>query len=154
MTTDWHEPRELIGPTLALRPLRPADAADYLAALGDPISADEVFAHLSMYPPRNRAAATATVTAALAEPDRLPYAQRLRDGGAFVGTTSFYEIDPAIGGHRPHLDRPARSHPRRGAAPPPHPPRRQLARHRAIFSARRRVGRGTARLEGRLASST
>ncbi len=37
----------------------------------------------------------AFIAAALADPDRLAYAQRLADTGKLVGTTSFYEINPA-----------------------------------------------------------
>ena len=35
------------------------------------------------------------IEAALDTVDRLPYAQRLRQTGEFVGTTSFYDIDPS-----------------------------------------------------------
>ena len=39
--------------------------------------------------------AGAVIAAALTDPDRIPYATRLADG-TFVGTTSFYEIAPAV----------------------------------------------------------
>lgn len=96
MPVDWFEPRELSGPTLVLQPLQTADAADYLAALGSPDAAREVFAHLSRYPPGDVDAAVALIAEARATPGQLPYAQRLRNGDALVGTTSFYEIDPSL----------------------------------------------------------
>ena len=50
--------------------------------------------HLRYPPLPDVAAAGALVAAALVDPDRVAYAQRLGDG-TFVGTTSFYEISPA-----------------------------------------------------------
>jgi len=93
---DWFEPVVLNGPTLVLTPLAEADAADYLAALGDDESAEEVFTHLRTYPPRDLAAAGRIIAEAVATPGQLPYAQRLRSSGDFLGTTSFYEINPGL----------------------------------------------------------
>ncbi len=56
--------------------------------------AAEVLEHLSYAPPPDARAAAVLIAAALADPDRLAYAQRLTATGEFVGTTSFYEIDP------------------------------------------------------------
>lgn len=96
VTTDWQAARDLSGPTLALSPLSMADAADYLAALGDAGTAAEVTEHLTFTSPRVLSDVQAIIGQALATPDRLAYAQRLRATGEFVGTTSFYEIDPAL----------------------------------------------------------
>lgn len=93
---DWYETRELRGPTLVLRPLTVADAVDYVAALGDPKTAEEVFVHLRHHVPRDPAAAAKIIAEARATPGQLPYAQRMQGTGEFVGTTSFYEIDPAL----------------------------------------------------------
>jgi RimJ/RimL family protein N-acetyltransferase len=71
------------------------DAPDYLAALGAADTAAEVFAHLRMAPPRDVAAAEVIIAAARATPGQLPYAQRL-SSGEFVGSTSFYEMDPDL----------------------------------------------------------
>ena len=93
--SEWHRPVELAGPTLRLRQLLPADAEDVLAALGDDDSAAEVFAHLRLHPPRDRAAAEKMITDGLAEADRIAYGQWLTATGELVGSTSFYEISPA-----------------------------------------------------------
>jgi RimJ/RimL family protein N-acetyltransferase len=49
---------------------------------------------MSYGPPADVAATRAAIVAALADPDRLAYSQRLAATGEFVGTTSFYEINP------------------------------------------------------------
>ena len=96
MSPDWLEPRELTGPSLRLTLLGPADAADFLAALGSPAEAAEVLAHLSYPPPTDLAAARAVVDRLRRLPDALVYAQRLRSSGELVGVTSFYEMAPAV----------------------------------------------------------
>jgi len=96
VTTNWREPAVLSGPTLELTPLRLGDAPDFLAALGPPEAAAEVLAHLSYGPPADLEQTRAILTAALADPDRMPYVQRRADTGEFLGTTSFYEINPAL----------------------------------------------------------
>ena len=95
MSSNWHQPVMLTGPTLVLTPLRLADAPDFLAALGPPELAAEVLQNMSYGPPADITAARAVIAAALADPDRLPYTQRIAATGELVGTTSFYEIDPA-----------------------------------------------------------
>jgi RimJ/RimL family protein N-acetyltransferase len=95
VTSNWHQPVTLTGPTLLLTPLRLADARDFLAALGPPEAAARVLQHMSYGPPADVAEARAIIVAALADPDRLPYAQRIAHTGEMVGTTSFYEINPA-----------------------------------------------------------
>lgn len=94
MPPDWFAQPVLTGPTLVLRPLTEEDAADYAGALAG--SADEVFAHLRQHPPQDAHQAAVQIAQAVAEPDRQPYAQRLRTDGTFVGTTSFYEINPEL----------------------------------------------------------
>ncbi|MBA3529892.1 MAG: GNAT family N-acetyltransferase [Propionibacteriaceae bacterium] len=96
MSTDWLERRELVGPSLRLSPLRTTDAADFLAALGDAAAAEAVTAHLSYHPPRDLVEAQTIIQGALDTADRLAYAQRIKTSGEFIGTTSFYEIDPAL----------------------------------------------------------
>ncbi|MGI8457588.1 MAG: GNAT family N-acetyltransferase [Propionibacteriaceae bacterium] len=96
MTTDWFRPAVLQGPTLRLVPLSIADAADYRRALGRADAAAEVTAHLMMVPPSTDEAAAAIIAASVADPRRIAYGQRLRSTGELVGSTSFYEIDPAL----------------------------------------------------------
>ena len=91
---EWYAAPVLLGEGVTLTPLRLTDAAAYLAALGPPSEAAEVTAHLSFRPPADVAEAGRVIAAALADPDRIPYAQRLADG-TLVGTTSFYEVAPA-----------------------------------------------------------
>jgi len=96
VTTNWRKPGTLSGPTLELAPLRLADAPDFLAALGSPAAAAEVLGHMNYGPPADLDQTRALLTAALADPDRIPYAQRRASTGEFLGTTSFYEINPTV----------------------------------------------------------
>jgi len=96
MSTDWHVGVPLIGPTLTLTPMRLTDAADYLAALGEPDDAASVVEHLTFRRPDHLEAARAIIAAALADADRLPYIQRRTATGELVGTTSFYEIASTV----------------------------------------------------------
>ena len=92
---DWFAAPPLRTARLRLDALRLTDAPEFLEALGTPEQRDEVVAHLR-YPPLTDVAAVGRVLAAgLTDPDRVAYAQRLTDG-TFVGTTSFYEIAPAV----------------------------------------------------------
>ena len=94
--TDWLEPAVLAGPTLRLDPMSIADAADYRRALGPTEDAAEVMTHLALAPPKTDEDAAAIIAAAVADPRRIAYAQRLSSTGEFVGSTSFYDIDPAL----------------------------------------------------------
>ena len=94
MTSSWHQPVKLTGPTLMLSPLRLPDAPELLAALGPPEVAAEVLENMSYGPPADVAATRRIIAAALADPDRLAYTQRITGNGELVGTTSFYEINP------------------------------------------------------------
>lgn len=86
----------LVGPhaRLRLEPLTRDHAAAFVAAGSD--HADEVFEHLSYDPPRTVDEATATIDRLNAAADQIPYAQIIAESGEFAGTTSFYEIDPAL----------------------------------------------------------
>jgi N-acetyltransferase len=96
VTSTWHQPVTLTGSTLTLTPLRLTDAPEFLAALGREEMAAEVLQNMSYGPPADLAATRAVIAAALADPDRLPYSQRITATGELVGTTSFYEINPAV----------------------------------------------------------
>nr|WP_240519398.1 GNAT family protein [Amycolatopsis antarctica] len=80
----------LSGRHVRLEPLGPEHAGGLLAAGGDPA----VWTWLSMYPPADLAATEAMIDRALAEDDRLAWAQIDLASGAVAGTTSYYEIDP------------------------------------------------------------
>jgi RimJ/RimL family protein N-acetyltransferase len=93
---EWLVARELVGPRLTLTPLAEEDASDYLGALGDPDSARRVTEHLSVGVPAHLDDVRSLIAEAVAAPDRLAYAQRLTATGEFVGTTSFYDINPGL----------------------------------------------------------
>lgn len=93
--TDWFAAPPLRAPRLRLDALRLADAPAFLEALGSPEERDQVLAHLRHPPVTDLASARSVIATALTDPDRVPYAQRLADG-TFVGTTSFYEVAPAV----------------------------------------------------------
>lgn len=95
-SSDWHEPLHLQGFGLTLTPLRVEDAADFLTALGPPEEAAAVLQHLSYHPPADLAAATKIISGAVADHDRVAYAQRLTSTGELVGTTSYYDIDESL----------------------------------------------------------
>jgi N-acetyltransferase len=94
--TDWHGRVDLVGPRLLLTALTLNDANAFLAAAGDADAAHAVFQHLSYAAPTTAAEAAAVIEQALADPDRIAYAQRLRSTGELIGTTSFYEINPGV----------------------------------------------------------
>jgi RimJ/RimL family protein N-acetyltransferase len=93
---DWFDHPDLIGPRLRLTPLRPEDAEAFRAALGAPEVAAEVVEHLAYAPPKTAAEAQVIIDAAMGDPGRIAYAQRLRSTNDFIGTTSFYDIDPSL----------------------------------------------------------
>jgi RimJ/RimL family protein N-acetyltransferase len=92
----WRESLQLQGFGLTLTPLQPADAPEFLAALGPPVQAAEVLAHLSYGPPPDLAAAAKIISAALDDQGRVAYAQRLTATGELVGTTSYYDVDESL----------------------------------------------------------
>ncbi len=95
----WYAMPRLSGELVVLEPLAAEHAAGYLAASGSASDAAEVFRWLTtLDPPRELPDATAQVTAALAARalgERLPYAQLDARTGEFIGTTSYYEVNPA-----------------------------------------------------------
>lgn len=102
MTADpnaWYAIPRLTGELVVLEPLAAEHAAGYLAATGTGEDADGVFRWLtSLAPPRDLEQAAAQVTAALAaraRGERLPYAQLDARTGEFIGTTSYYEVNPS-----------------------------------------------------------
>lgn len=92
---DWWAATPLRTERLRLDGLRLSDSADFLAALGTGAERAEVVEHLRYPRVLDLPAVRTLVAAALTDPDRVAYAQRLADG-TFVGTTSFYEIAPAV----------------------------------------------------------
>jgi RimJ/RimL family protein N-acetyltransferase len=95
----WYAMPRLSGDLVVLEPLAAEHAPGYLAAAGAGSDAEEVFRWLtSLAPPRDLDDAAAQVTAALAaraRGERLPYAQLDARSGEFIGTTSYYEVNPA-----------------------------------------------------------
>lgn len=92
---DWFTAAVLTGPRLRLDALRPDDAEAFISALGDHEAASEVTRHLSFAPPDSVPEARDLIERVIADPGRVGYAQRLRDDGRLIGTTSSYDIDPA-----------------------------------------------------------
>jgi RimJ/RimL family protein N-acetyltransferase len=94
----WWALPSMPGPLVRLEPLSLDHAEGYAAALGDPAVADEVFRWLAIAPPRTVEQARDQIGAALAQRQqriRLPFAQLDATSGQVIGTTSYYEIDPA-----------------------------------------------------------
>jgi RimJ/RimL family protein N-acetyltransferase/nitroimidazol reductase NimA-like FMN-containing flavoprotein (pyridoxamine 5'-phosphate oxidase superfamily) len=91
----WLEPVPLRGSHVVLEPLDLAHADELHAATTDP----EVWRHLGMPRPADPAGTAELIRTALAahhRGERVPWAQRCAATGAVVGTTSFYEVDPAL----------------------------------------------------------
>jgi len=104
-TDDWYTMPVLAGRLIRLEPLAAEHAAGYLAAAGTGTDAEEVFRWVSTPgsaatgAPRTLADATADVAAALAaraRGERFAYAQFDVASGEFAGSTSFYDIGPAL----------------------------------------------------------
>ncbi len=99
----WWALPVLGGHRVRLEPLTYEHAAGYLAAAGEGEQAAEVFRWLSY--PGGALAEPVTIAdarhhillalAARARGTRLPYAQLDAVTGTFIGTTSYYEVDPA-----------------------------------------------------------
>lgn len=81
-------------PRLRLEPLTTDHAEAFLAAAAD--HAEEVFAQLSYAPPTDLTAAQAIIERLNRSADQQPYAQIIADTGEFAGTTSYYEMNPAL----------------------------------------------------------
>ncbi|WP_431918417.1 GNAT family N-acetyltransferase [Micromonospora wenchangensis] len=90
----WYEPVPLHGAHVLLEPLTPAHADDLFTATAEP----EVWAHLSHPTPTDPAAMRAVVGTALdarRRGERVPWVQRCARTGAAIGSTSYYDLDPA-----------------------------------------------------------
>jgi RimJ/RimL family protein N-acetyltransferase len=100
----WYDVPALAGELIRLEPLAMEHALGYLAAAGTGAAAAEVFRWLSppggaLAQPVTVADAAGQIEAALAARDRrarLPFAQIDAATGEFAGTTSFYEVNPAL----------------------------------------------------------
>jgi RimJ/RimL family protein N-acetyltransferase len=100
----WYDVPVLAGALIRLEPLVMEHAPGYLAAAGSREAAAEVFRWLSppggaLAQPETVADAAGQIEAALAarhRQDRLPFAQIDAVTGEFAGTTSFYEVSPAL----------------------------------------------------------
>jgi RimJ/RimL family protein N-acetyltransferase len=80
----------MAGIKVRLEPLRPEHATELFEAGCDP----EVWTWLSSQQPISEAEMSKYITAALADPDRVAWAQVDIATGRAVGTTSYYHIDP------------------------------------------------------------
>ena len=89
----------LRGGLVRLEPLTIEHAAGYLAAAGTGEDADEVFRWLGEPPPKSLDDAHAAIAAALAaraRGERFAYTQFDAATGAVAGTSSYYDIGPAV----------------------------------------------------------
>ena len=101
---EWYATPVLTGNLLRLEPLTAEHAAGYLAAAGEGADAEEVFRWLRTPgsvdgAPRDISDAHAdgvAAVAARARGERLAYAQIDARTGDFAGSTSYYDVDPAV----------------------------------------------------------
>jgi RimJ/RimL family protein N-acetyltransferase len=96
---DWYALPVLSGELVRLEPLALEHAAGYLAAAGTGPDADEVFRWMSVAAPQNLRDAQEQIAAALAareRGERCAYAQIDAATGDFAGTSSYYDIGPAV----------------------------------------------------------
>ncbi|GIF75783.1 bifunctional pyridoxamine 5'-phosphate oxidase family protein/GNAT family N-acetyltransferase [Asanoa siamensis] len=90
----WLEPAPLRGAHVALEPLDMSHVDDLFRATANP----EVWQHLTARLPKDRDDVAAYVAGALTEwhnGGRVPWVQRSATTGEVLGTTSFYEVEPA-----------------------------------------------------------
>jgi len=99
----WYALPVLTGTLIRLEPLTVEHAPGYLAAAGVGDDAEQVFRWLNpsgtLGAPHNPDEATQHILTALsarARGERLPYAQIDLRTGEFAGTTSYYEVNPAV----------------------------------------------------------
>lgn len=96
---DWYTMPVLTGRRIRLEPLTLEHATGYLLAAGTGDTAEEVFRWLNPGAPATVEEAAAHISRALyarAQGQRLPYAQIDAVTGLVAGTTSLYEINPAL----------------------------------------------------------
>lgn len=95
----WFALPVLEGTLVRLEPMTAEHAAGYLAAAGTGAEAEECFRWMNVAPPANLADAETQVAAALAaraRGERFAYAQLDASTGDVIGTTSLYEVSPAL----------------------------------------------------------
>ena len=103
-TDDWYAMPVLTGRLIRLAPLAAEHAEGYLAAAGTGADAEEIFRWVSTPgsadgAPRTLADARADVASGLASRargERFPYAQLDAVTGEFAGTSSYYDVNPAV----------------------------------------------------------
>lgn len=96
---EWYALPVLAGRLIRLEPLTIEDAPGYLAAAGEGAEADEVFRWMSPAAPQtieDARAHIATSLAARAHGERFAYAQFDAVTSEFAGTSSYYDIVPAL----------------------------------------------------------
>ena len=98
-TDEWYALPVLTGRLIRLEPLTLEHAPGYLAAAGTPEDAAEVFRWNGKVVPDGLAGARDHILTALgarARGERFPYAQIDAVTGEVAGTTSYYDVDPAL----------------------------------------------------------
>jgi RimJ/RimL family protein N-acetyltransferase len=96
---EWYALPVLEGRLIRLEPLTIEHAAGYLAAAGTDADAEEVFRWMSPAAPQSLAEARTHIAASLAaraRGERFAYAQFDAVTGEFAGTSSFYDVVPAV----------------------------------------------------------
>jgi RimJ/RimL family protein N-acetyltransferase len=96
---DWYAMPVLAGRLIRLEPLAYEHAEGYLAASGTGAEAEEVFRWMNPGAPRTVDEARTHIAAALASRargERFAYAQLDAVTGEFAGTSSYYDIVPAV----------------------------------------------------------
>jgi len=96
---EWYTLPVLTGRLVRLEPMVIEHAAGYLSAAGDDQDADEVFRWLTEWPPRTVDDAAGQIERALAaraRGQRFAYAQFDARSGDFAGSTSLYDVNPAL----------------------------------------------------------
>jgi len=96
----WYAQEVLTGSKVRLVPLQPEHAEGYAAAARSDGGAEEVYRWLGRAAPAVTAelarAEILVALAARARGERLPFAQLDADTGEVLGTTSYYEVQPAV----------------------------------------------------------
>ncbi len=89
----WYRVPSLTGTSVRLEPLATEHAADLFTALDD----EEVWSYIPRLRPRSASDLHTMIAEAIVDPQRVPMVQRLTATGQIVGTTSFYDVNPAFG---------------------------------------------------------
>src|ERR1700710_1866221 len=99
MPDEWYAMPVLAGRLIRLEPITVEHAPGYLAAAGAEDDAAEVFRWLGLWPPAPVEDARAHILASLgarARGERFAYAQVDAITGEVAGTSSYYEVNPAL----------------------------------------------------------